>query len=102
MYISEGEKDRVLTFITLQSIRQNLVIIAQSVYMCLRERCLMNCRISDRYQVRSRLSVQYEQRQKAPKAQYSIPIPRPCNLLSSVTKTGYLKHISNHMATQLK
>lgn len=40
VFINEGEKDRVPTFTTLQSTRQNIVIIGQSV--CLRERHLMN------------------------------------------------------------
>lgn len=39
VFINEGEKDRVPTFITLQSTWQNIVIIGDSV--CLIERHLM-------------------------------------------------------------
>lgn len=42
----------------------------------------------------------HELKQEAVKAQYLVsPFP---NLLASVRSTGYLKHLSNHITTQLK
>lgn len=37
VFVSEGEKDRVPTFINLQSTRQNLVIIEENVCVFKRE-----------------------------------------------------------------